>query len=320
MYEPRGTHGSRRVDLLAPEKARQQELATGVLRLVCRCRHHPHGLNQNHRRGEGLVGEPFIPERVRDGGEDPVAAPVAHGGLHHRRRDPADSVHLQPELGLCGNEGTLRPREALADDTRFRRLREATPTIYLPWRQLQILPGVWTVAVRTEVELASVLPELRGATRDFDSRIDVWQARTLREHLADGPLAQPRTSALLLSGFGLAALLLAAIGLYGVMALAVRERTQELGIRNALGATAARLRWEVLRDALSTTVVGVGLGLGIALLVSRLLVGMLFQVSPLDPVTLAAVCAALLTVSVMAGYLPARQATKIEPMGALRAD
>ncbi|MEX2530541.1 MAG: FtsX-like permease family protein [Gemmatimonadota bacterium] len=176
------------------------------------------------------------------------------------------------------------------------------------------------MAVRTEVELASVLPELRGATRDFDSRIDVWQARTLREHLADGPLAQPRTSALLLSGFGLAALLLAAIGLYGVMALAVRERTQELGIRNALGATAARLRWEVLRDALSTTVVGVGLGLGIALLVSRLLVGMLFQVSPLDPVTLAAVCAALLTVSVMAGYLPARQATKIEPMGALRAD
>lgn len=260
-------------------------------------------------RGRGLL------ENDRE--DDPKVAVVSR----------AVAQRLWPDDDPVGKRiGMMLPDEewwtvvGVADDTRFRRLREATPTIYLPWRQLQILPGVWTVAVRTEPELASVVPGVRRAIRDFDARVDVWQARTLSEHLADGPLAQPRMSALLLSGFGLAALLLAAIGLYGVMALAVRERTRELGIRTALGATAARLRRDVLRDALSTTVMGALAGLGVALLVSRLLVAMLFEVSPLDPVTLVAVCATLLAVSVIAAYLPARRATRLDPMRALRED
>jgi ABC-type antimicrobial peptide transport system permease subunit len=103
-----------------------------------------------------------------------------------------------------------------------------------------VLPAVVTVAVRTDGELASVIPGMREAVRGFDPDFYVWRADTMADYLARGPLAQSRMSAFVSSGFGLAALLLAAIGLYGVMSLAVRERTHDLGLRKALGATGAR--------------------------------------------------------------------------------
>jgi predicted permease len=208
----------------------------------------------------------------------------------------------------------------LAADTRFRGFREPTPTIYLPWRQLQVLPAVVTVAVRTDGKLASVIPGMREAVRAFDSDFYVWRADTMADYLAGGPLAQPRMSALVLSGFGLAALLLAAIGLYGAMSLAVRERTHDLGVRKALGATGARLRREVLRDALAMSAMGGAVGLVGALLVSRLMGSLLFEVSPADPVTLVGACTVLLVVSLVAAYVPAWRATRIDPREALRAD
>jgi ABC-type antimicrobial peptide transport system permease subunit len=142
----------------------------------------------------------------------------------------------------------------------------------------------------------------------------------MADYLAGGPLAQPRMSALVLSGFGLAALLLAAIGLYGAMSLAVRERTHDLGVRKALGATGARLRREVLRDALAMSAMGGAVGLVGALLVSRLMGSLLFEVSPADPVTLVGACTVLLVVSLVAAYVPAWRATRIDPREALRAD
>ena len=142
----------------------------------------------------------------------------------------------------------------------------------------------------------------------------------MSDRLAGGPLAQPRIAAVFLGGFGLAALLLAAIGLYGVMALAVRERTHELGVRKALGASAARLGWDVLGEALATTLVGGVAGVAAALLLTRLLVGFLFEVSPMDPGPLLAVSAVLLAVAVVAAFLPVRRATRIDPLEALRAE
>ena len=208
----------------------------------------------------------------------------------------------------------------VAGNTHYRDLQEPTPTIYLHYRQLGILPGIWTVAVRTEPDVAPVQPALRRVVRDFDPRLHVWRAGTLSDHRSRGPLARPRISALLLSAFGLAALLLAAIGLYGVMALAVRERTHELGVRKALGASAARLRRDVLGDALATTLAGTVAGVGAALLLARPLGPLLFEVGPADPGTLLGVCAVLLAVAAVAAYLPARRATRIDPMRALRAD
>jgi ABC-type antimicrobial peptide transport system permease subunit len=161
---------------------------------------------------------------------------------------------------------------------------------------------------------------MREAVRAFDPDFYVWRADTMADYLAGGPLAQPRMSALVLSGFGLAALLLAAIGLYGAMSLAVRERTHDLGVRKALGATGARLRREVLRDALAMSAMGGAVGLVGALLVSRLMGSLLFEVSPADPVTLVGACTVLLVVSLVAAYVPAWRATRIDPREALRAD
>ena len=222
--------------------------------------------------------------------------------------------------------GMSLPREewwtvvGVAGDTRFRRLREITPTIYLSWRQFRILPVAWTVAVRTDGALASLVPTLDATIRRFDPRVYLWRAESLEEHLGRGPLAGPRASAALFSGFGLAALLLAAIGLYGVVALAVQERTRELGVRRALGARSRELRAEVLGEALRTTAVGALVGLAFAAVAARALAGQLFEVGPADPVTVAGVSAVLLTVSIVAAWLPVRRATRIDALVALRHD
>jgi len=131
-------------------------------------------------------------------------------------------------------------------------------------------------------------------------------------------LVQPRLNALLLSAFAFAAVLLAAIGLYGIMASAVSQQTRELGVRLALGATPDRLRAMILRQALTVAAAGALAGLLAALAGSRLLTTMLFEVSPTDPVALLGACGLLLAVALVAAYVPARRATKVDPMVALR--
>jgi putative ABC transport system permease protein len=208
----------------------------------------------------------------------------------------------------------------VAGDTRFRVLREPTPKIYLHYRQLQILPGVWTVAVRSDADMASVVPAVRDRVREYDARVQLWRAAGLGDQLTHGPLAQPRMAAFLLSGFALAALLLAAIGLYGVLDLAVRERTHELGVRKALGASPFRLWTDAFGEAMGVVVVGVIAGLGVAMLAGQLLTPLLFEVGPADRTTLLAVCAMVLLVAVVAVYLPARRSTRVDPLQALRGD
>lgn len=217
---------------------------------------------------------------------------------------------------MSGDTGGWRTVVGVAGDIRFRSLREPTPTLYLPWRQSF---AQTFFAIRTRGDPAPVVAAVRREVRAFDSAFQVWRAGTMDEYLA-GPLAQPRLSALLLSGFALAALLLAAIGLFGVMASAVRERTRDLGIRMALGARPEQLRGEVLRDALRLSGLGLAAGLVAALLATRALRALLFEVSPWDPLTLLGVCLILLAVAALAAYLPARRATRVDPVDALRAE
>jgi putative ABC transport system permease protein len=287
--------------------------------------------------GSEVESNPLFPVEV-GGGElfRTLGIPVVRGrGLLDTDREDAPRVAVvsqavarrlwpgEDPIGRRIQMTTSRPDwwtvVGVAGDTRFRHLREPTPTIYVHYRQLQVLPAVWTVAVRTDGDLAPVMPAMRQVVRDL-GRIDVWRAGTLSDHLARGPLAEPRMSAALLSGFGLAALLLAAIGLYGVTALAVRERTHELGVRKALGASTHRLRRDVLGGALAVTAAGTAAGLGVAFVLSRLLAPLLFEVEPWDPATSLGVCAALLGVAVLAAYVPARRATAVDPVEALRAD
>jgi putative ABC transport system permease protein len=140
------------------------------------------------------------------------------------------------------------------------------------------------------------------------------------DELISPQLAAPRFDALLLSIFALAAVVLAAVGLYGVMASAVNQQTRELGVRMALGATSSGLRNMVMRQAMTVAGIGTAVGLAGAVAGSRLLTSMLFETTPSDPATLGGVVALLLLIAVGAAYLPARRATKIDPARALRAD
>jgi ABC-type antimicrobial peptide transport system permease subunit len=204
----------------------------------------------------------------------------------------------------------------VAGDVRFQALREMTPTIYLPWEQGGH-QGVF--ALRTEGPLQPMLPSIRRVVQEAAPRFDIWKAGTIDDYLAPS-LATPRLSSLLLSSFGLVALLLCAIGLFGVMAAGVRERTRELGIRMVLGAGGPRIRREVLREAAAATAVGVTVGLAAALAGSRFLAVLLFEVSPADPSTLAGAVALLVFVALASAYWPARRAIEIDPSEVLRSD
>jgi len=202
----------------------------------------------------------------------------------------------------------------LVGDFHFREHRQATPMLIRPYRQ-DFAQG--NLVIRTQGALATLLPAIRKGVQAVDPDAALVEARTMDEVIAP-QLAQPRLNALLLSAFAFAAVLLAAIGLYGIMASAVSHQTRELGVRLALGATPDRLRAMILRQALTVAGAGALTGLLGALAGSRLITSMLFEVTPTDPVALLGACGLLLAVALLAAYIPARRATRVDPMVALR--
>ena len=224
-------------------------------------------------------------------------------------------LRLPKEYGLVGKDG-WRTVVGVAHDTHLRLLREASPTVYLPSVQ-----SYWQgyVALRSTIPLGALVPALRQAGHDVDPTLELNAPRTM-DQILEEPLAQPRVDTILMSGFSGVALLLAAIGLFGVMASIVRDQTRELGIRIALGATPERVRREVLARAAAIAGVGLVAGFVVALASSHLVTSLLFQVSPTDPLALGAACAVLCIVAAVAAYIPARRATTIDPVQALRSD
>jgi predicted permease len=206
----------------------------------------------------------------------------------------------------------------VASDTHFRELRNAGPVAYFDWDQVQ---PFWNgfVAVRTTASLGVMMPALRRAVHEADPNLVLFDARTM-DQLLDAPLARPRLSALLLSGFSLVALLLSAIGLYGVMSTAVRQQTRDIGVRIALGATARDVYELVLGEAAWVVATGAVIGLVGAALGGRLLATQLFGVSPLDPVSLGAAAVLLLAIGIAAALLPARRAARVDPVNALHTE
>ena len=164
-----------------------------------------------------------------------------------------------------------------------------------------------------------MVPMIRQAIGSIDPGIGLASAGPFETFL-DGPLAQPRLNALLLAVFACAAVALAAIGLFGVMATMVGQRTREFGVRMALGATGDKLRGMVMRRGLALASAGMVTGLLGALLANRLLLALLYQVSPTDPATLGVVTALLLGIAALASIIPARSSTRIDPAQALRAE
>ncbi|HSQ20536.1 MAG TPA: FtsX-like permease family protein, partial [Blastocatellia bacterium] len=172
--------------------------------------------------------------------------------------------------------------------------------------------------VRTEGTSApSIASNIRSVVSDLDPSVPIFQLQTMSDVVADS-LVRPRFLSLLLGSFSAIALSLAAIGIYGVMAYSVTQRTQEIGVRVALGATTQNVLTMVVSEGLKMTAVGLSVGLGGALLLTRLMESLLFEVSATDPLTFALVAVCLTAVGLLACFVPARRAAKVDPMVALR--
>ena len=165
----------------------------------------------------------------------------------------------------------------------------------------------------------SVANAVQAAIWRVDRDQPVWRIRTLDRVMEDAR-GGPKLTVWLTSAFGLLALLLATIGVYGVMSYAVARRTQEVGIRMALGARSAQVLRMVLREGMTTIGIAVAIGLGVAFAATRLIASQLFGVSATDPLTFVLVPVILAVVALVACYLPARRASRVDPIVALRAD
>jgi predicted permease len=204
-------------------------------------------------------------------------------------------------------------------DVKYESSREKpVPTAYRPILQVQD-QGAYSsnLEIRTEGDPLVAASGVRSAIAQVDDKLPIVGVTSFSKQLADS-LRQERLIAQLVSFFGVLALLLACVGLYGVMGHAVARRTNEIGIRMALGAERHSILWMVLRETLILVIAGIAIGVPVALAAARLVSTQLYGLSAADPLTLAAAVTLLVAVAALAGYLPARRASRVDPMVALR--
>jgi len=230
--------------------------------------------------------------------EDPIGRPVAvgQGGFH---------VGSAEIIGIVS-------------DVRFETLEDIpVPDVFIPYLQAPRAEGI--LFVRSSGRPDAILPALRTVIRDLDPTMPVYDVRTLTDRMALATF-QPRYTTWVLGAFAAAALLLAAIGVYAVLGYEVAQRRREIGIRMALGADSGRVVRGILRHGLTLALLGIVVGIPMALILSRFLVSLLHGITPGDPATYAGIALILTTVALVATLLPARTATRVNPMEAIRTE
>jgi putative ABC transport system permease protein len=259
------------------------------------------------------MGIPLLQGRAFTGQDVKSAHAVAliNEGMARKYWPEGDAVGKHLLLGkegtlIVGVVGNVKDMGLAAPDT---------PQTYLPfWQQ----PVPWaTVVARADGDPLTLVAPLRAIVQSLDKNQPVEHIQTMQDLLSRS-VAQPRIIALLLSAFSLLSLVLVAVGIYGVVSYSVSQRTHEIGIRMALGAERSNVFALVLTDAVKSTLLGVGIGLLGAFLLTRVLVGLLFGITTTDPFTVTAVTAFLIGIALLASYLPARRATRVDPIVALR--
>ncbi len=195
---------------------------------------------------------------------------------------------------------------------------KSEPAVYRPILQVQEY-GAYsaTIHIRTTSDPTPLAAQVRQLINQTDDKLPVFGVGTLSDQMRDD-VGQDRLIAQLVSFFGALALLLACIGLYGVMAHGVARRTNEIGIRMALGARGGNIAWMILRETLYLVLAGLAIGIPVALIGARLIASQLFGINSADPLTLVAAATVLTLVALLAGYLPARRASRVNPLNALR--
>lgn len=231
--------------------------------------------------------------------EDPVGHHILTG------RDPATRQPLSYEI--VGVVGSVKHNANVADDPKGQ--------VYLSAAQLA--PPDMMFAIRTSGDPAAIAPSVRTKIREVDSEQPIFEVKTM-EKIREENIAAPRFNTVLLGIFGGLSLVLATVGIYGVLSYTVTQRTHEIGLRMALGASQGRVMKMVLSHAMKLAGVGIVLGAIAALVATRALTTLLFHISRTDPVTYVGIAVILSSVAMLASYLPARRAMKVDPMVALR--
>jgi predicted permease len=247
--------------------------------------------------------------------DDEKAPPVAIINETFARRFWPGESPLGRRFRQGGPEAPLTEVVGVVEDGKYAGLNEA-PQTYVVRPLAQAYTGTNTVVIRTDRELRELLAEVRNEVRRLDPHLPT-SGKPLEERLAM-PLLPVRVAASLLGSFGLLALALAAIGIYGVMSYAVSRRTREIGIRMALGAQASSVMRLTILQGMTPVLIGVAAGLAAALGLTRLAGSLLFGVNAADPLTYAGVTALLTAVALLACYVPARRAAQVDPLVALR--
>ena len=224
-------------------------------------------------------------------------------------------AHFHPSEGKPGD---LIEVVGISGDTRYWSLKQdPVGMFYQPYQQTPNLDFGATYEVRTSLSPASVAPSLRKAVQSIDPDLPLQEIRTQQEQI-DASMQQERIIAALTASFGVLALVLASVGVYGVMAYSVAQRTGEIGIRMALGARPREVLTMVLREATWIALVGIACGIGATLLSTHLVTSLLYGLHPNDPLILATSALLLALVGLVASWVPARCAAAVEPMQALR--
>jgi len=224
-------------------------------------------------------------------------------------------------IGFGGDPGTKLDVEIIGvvRDSKYESMRDEMPIeVFTPYPQRHYVNSM-SAYLRTTREPEQIFSAVRQTVNSIDSNVPIYRINTLEKQL-DNSLVIERLVASLSSAFGLLATLLAAIGLYGVMAYSVARRTREIGIRMALGAAGGDVIWLVMKEVLILVAIGIGVALPLAFGLTGLVKAQLYGITPNDPLSIALATISIAAVALTAGYVPARRATTVDPMRALRWD
>jgi len=266
------------------------------------------------------MGTHLLRGRLFNEGDQEKSAPVAviNETLARRVWPGEDPIGKRLKQGWPENPGTWREVVGVVADVKFEGVDELTPMqVYMPFSQEPTTHVA--IVVRTLTEPASLVASLEGAAHSLDRDIPVYSLRTM-DQVLQAAIARQRMAMLVLVVFAGVALTLASVGLHGVVSHGVAERRHEIGVRMALGADARQVVRLVVGQGLTTAVIGTVVGVAGALALARSIRGLLFGVTDADPLTFFAVVALVAVVTLVACYLPARRATRVDPTIALRAD